>query len=69
VIREGEGFFVPDGAPYAYSAGPEGVEVLEFRAVSTFDMQITESLARWAKMVETSRAHRDAWAEELSAHE
>ncbi len=23
VVKEGEGFFVPDGAPYAYSAGPE----------------------------------------------
>lgn len=69
VVNEGEGFFVPDGAPYAYTAGPQGVEVLEFRAVSTFDMQITESLPRWAKMVQTSREHRDAWAEELPAHQ
>ncbi len=69
VVKEGEGFFVPDGAPYAYTAGPGGVEVLEFRAVSTFDMQITESLPRWAKMVEISRDHRQVWAEELPAHE
>jgi hypothetical protein len=69
VIREGEGFFVPDGAPYTYTAGPEGVEVLEFRAESTFDMQITESLPRWAKMVEISREHRETWAEELPAHQ
>jgi hypothetical protein len=68
VIKEGEGFFVPDGAPYAYTAGPEGVEVLEFRAVSSFDMQITESLPRWAKMVEISREHGAQWAEELPAH-
>jgi hypothetical protein len=68
VVREGEGFFVPDGAPYAYTAGPEGVEILEFRAVSQFDMQITESLSRWSKMVEIARDHREAWAEEFPAH-
>ena len=69
VVKEGEGFFVPSGAPYAYSAGPAGVEVLEFRAVSQFDMQITESLPRWAKMVEAARQHREAWAEELPSHQ
>jgi len=69
VVKEGEGFFVPDGAPYAYTAGPDGVEVLEFRAVSQFDMRITESLPRWSKMVETAREHRDAWAEEIEAHQ
>lgn len=69
LVKEGEGFFVPDGAPYAYTAGPEGVEVLEFRAVSTFDMQITESLPRWAKMVEISREQGAAWAGELPDHQ
>jgi hypothetical protein len=68
VVSEGEGFFVPDGASYAYTAGPDGVEVLEFRAVSSFDMRITESLPRWAKMVEISREHRTQWTEELPAH-
>src|ERR1035437_3691951 len=29
VFRAGEGLFVPANAPYAYSAGPDGVEVLE----------------------------------------
>ena len=36
------------GAPYAYTAGPENIEILEFRNVSQFDMQITEGLCdRW----------------------
>jgi quercetin dioxygenase-like cupin family protein len=69
VVKEGEGFFVPSGAPYAYTAGPDGVEILEFRAVSQFDMQITESLPRWTKMVEAARGHREAWAEELPSHQ
>jgi hypothetical protein len=32
VLKPGDGFFVPNGMPYKYRAGPEGVEVLEFRA-------------------------------------
>ena len=31
-LKAGDGFFVPNGAPYRYKAGPDGVEVLEFRA-------------------------------------
>ena len=29
VLRAGDGFFVPASHPYAYSAGPEGAEVLD----------------------------------------
>jgi len=68
VVKEGEGFFVSNGASYAYTAGPDGVEVLEFRSVRQFDMQITESLSRWAKMVDIARENRVTWAEELPAH-
>jgi hypothetical protein len=64
VLGAGDGFFLPDGAPYAYSAGPEGVEILEFRGVCAFDMKITESLGRWGQIVETSKANKDRWAEE-----
>ena len=31
VYKTGEGFFVPSAAPYAYSAGPDGAEVLEIK--------------------------------------
>jgi hypothetical protein len=31
-LGPGAGFFVPNGHPYKYTAGPAGVEVLEFRA-------------------------------------
>ncbi len=69
VVREGEGFFVPEGAPYAYTAGPAGVEILEFRATSSFAMEITESLPRWDAIFENVRAHRDEWVQELPAHQ
>src|SRR5580658_8769875 len=30
-LRAGDSFFVPAFAPYSYTAGPEGIEVLEIR--------------------------------------
>jgi len=62
VLRAGDSFFLPNAAPYAYTAGPEGVEVLEFRASCAFDMHITESLGRWDHIVENAKARRDDWA-------
>jgi hypothetical protein len=62
VIGAGDGFFLPADAPYAYAAGPEGVEILEFRGACAFDMKITESLGRWQHMVEVSRANKERWA-------
>jgi quercetin dioxygenase-like cupin family protein len=60
-VSAGSGFFVPKGAPYAYAVGPEGVEVLEFRGVSSFDMKITESLPRWDHILSVVRANDEGW--------
>ncbi len=60
-VEAGSGFFVPANAPYAYSAGPEGIQILEFRAVGSFDMRITESIGGWDQIVETVRQHGDEW--------
>jgi quercetin dioxygenase-like cupin family protein len=68
VVPAGDGFFVPDGAPYAYTAGPEGVEIVEFRSTSTFDMQISESVPRWAQILEVVRTNREGWAAAAPAH-
>jgi hypothetical protein len=62
-VPAGGGFFVPADAPYAYTAGDEGIQILEFRGVSSFDMKITESIGRWDRIVETVREHGDAWKE------
>jgi quercetin dioxygenase-like cupin family protein len=67
ILTAGDGFFVPAGAPYAYTAGPEGVEVLEFRATSKFDIRVTESPARWAQLADLARLHREEWAAETAA--
>lgn len=63
VVPAGGGFFVPADAPYAYSAGPEGVQVLEFRNATAFDMKITEKLDRWDHILENAREHKDEWRE------
>lgn len=68
VIPAGAGFFVPAGAPYAYSAGPEGIQIIEFRGATSFDMKISESLGRWDKIVEAVRENADTWKEQATAH-
>ena len=60
-VGAGSGFFVPADATYAYSAGPEGIQILEFRNVSSFDMRITESLGGWDRIVDSVREHSDEW--------
>ncbi len=64
-LRAGDAFFVPADAPYQYTAGPEGVEVLEVRlGVDQFDMQIPDASAqRWQAMLDTTVANRDRWGE------
>jgi hypothetical protein len=68
VVRSGEGFFAPADVPYGYTAGPEGVELLEFRAATAFDSQIRESPAGWDRILEGVRANRDRWASELAPY-
>jgi quercetin dioxygenase-like cupin family protein len=65
-LRPGDGFFIPEGAPYGYTAGPEGVELLEIRhGVQQFDIRILETAAsKWAAMADTIASHRDAWEAE-----
>ena len=67
VLVAGDGFFVPAGAPYAYAAGPDGVEVLEFRATSTFGINVVESLTRWDQLADLAREHRTEWEAHTAA--
>jgi hypothetical protein len=62
IVAAGDGFFVPADAPYAYSAGPEGVEVLEFRSTSSFGIRVNESPERWEQIAELAQTHREEWA-------
>ena len=65
VLRKGDGFFVPDGAPYSYVAGPEGVEVLEFRNATQFNFLFRNNdEAHWNRVAETYRSRGSTWATE-----
>ena len=65
-LGPGEGFFVAADAPYSYVAGPEGVELLEFRSVSCFDSRIRESPERWGRILQAVRDNRDRWSTEMA---
>jgi hypothetical protein len=64
VLRAGDGFFVPADHPYAYSAGPEGAEVLEFRGASSFDITNLEKPEGWARLLASAARNRPRWLDE-----
>ena len=53
---------------WAGSSGRDGIEILEFRNATAFDMIISENLARFEKIIEGAREHRAVWAEGAAAH-
>ncbi len=66
IVRAGDGFFVPAGQMYGYTAGPEGVEVLEFRSVSKFNIEYkSQPPAAWAALAAIMAANRDHWKTEV----
>jgi len=65
-LGPGSGFFVPNGMPYKYTAGPDGVELLEFRAGGGEEgapgMKLDEhSLDSIQRIIDGANAHRDEW--------
>jgi mannose-6-phosphate isomerase-like protein (cupin superfamily) len=61
-VRAGDGFFVPSGHMYGYTAGPEGVEILEFRSVSKFNIQYKEAPpAAWDALAAVVAANKEQW--------
>jgi quercetin dioxygenase-like cupin family protein len=63
VLQPGDGFFIRADAPYTYTAGPEGVEVLEFRASTGFDMKVfDQTVERWKPIVAAAAAGAAAWS-------
>lgn len=64
-LRKGDGFFVPADMKYSYQAGPEGVEVLEFRNASRFNILFKgNDDAHWNRMAEAFRENVPNWKNE-----
>jgi hypothetical protein len=65
MLGPGDGFFVDDSVPYTYETGPEGVEVLEFRATDHLDIRFkADNAATWDRIMDKMEARQPAWAEE-----
>lgn len=64
-LEAGDGFFVGAEVPYTYTAGPEGVEILEFRSTDRFNIRVKDKpAASWEKMVDVLRDGAARWADE-----
>lgn len=63
VLGKGDGFFVPADGAYAYTPGPEGVEVLEFRTAERFNIRfLVGNPGFWTKALATIESERSGWA-------
>jgi mannose-6-phosphate isomerase-like protein (cupin superfamily) len=65
-LRAGDSFFVPAGAPYQYTAGAEGVEVLEVRhGIRQFDIKIAgDDPGRWKALAEAAASNGATWEQQ-----
>jgi mannose-6-phosphate isomerase-like protein (cupin superfamily) len=68
-IGAGDSFLVPSGAPYQYTAGPDGMEVLEIRyGTHQVDMNILEGAERYQKRAAAALdANRELWSNDAGA--
>jgi quercetin dioxygenase-like cupin family protein len=67
VLHKGDGLFVPAGHVYSYEAGPDGVEVLEFRNATRFDITLSErSPERWERILGIFRERAPLWRQETT---
>jgi hypothetical protein len=64
-LKAGDGFFVGADVPYTYVPGPDGAEVLEFRATESFDIKmLAGSGGFWDKALKTVIDKRETWPNE-----
>ena len=64
-LGPGDGFFVGADVPYTYTTGENGVELLEFRASTDFDIKLLAGSQKWYdKALETVESKRDVWPDE-----
>jgi len=65
-LNQGDGFFVGANVPYAYTPGPEGAEVLEFRATENFDIKVlADGAGFWQKALHRVQENHQGWQDQL----
>ena len=60
-LGPGDGFLVPSDTLYSYEAGADGVEVLEFRTATKFDISFSGTEASWNRIIETVKRQHPIW--------
>jgi len=64
-LCRGDGFFLPADHGYGYEAGPEGVDLLEFRNATRFNFLFRpNNEARWDRMARTFQDRAAIWETE-----
>ena len=64
-LGAGDGFFVGTDVPYTYTAGPEGVEVLEFRNTDQINIRfMARNKAFWERAAQQIGERRESWRQE-----
>ena len=64
-LGQGDGFFVPAGTPYTFTTGPDGVEFIEFRNATSWNIEFKyRNPSSWEKAADTAAARRDTWVTE-----
>jgi len=61
-LSAGDSFLVPADTLYSYEVGPDGLEVLEFRTATEFDISFSGTDASWAKLIDNLKVQQAAWA-------
>jgi hypothetical protein len=65
VLKAGDGIFVPCDHPYTFTAGPEGVEFVEFRNATQFHINLKgNDEAHWDKIGSAYRDNKAKWEKE-----
>jgi len=62
VLRKGDGMFIPCDAGYTYEAGPDGVEILEFRNATNFHFLFKgNDPTQWGKVAQAVARGMTEW--------
>jgi mannose-6-phosphate isomerase-like protein (cupin superfamily) len=70
VVGQGDGLFIPKDHDYTYTAGPDGVELLEFRNAAAFNIVFNGTDAnQWNRMIAAADANVDAWKAQMKPPE
>ena len=65
ILRKGDSFIVPKDDFYSYRAGPEGVEILEFRSDPEFHFRFGgNTSAFWSELLASTQQNGERWRAE-----